>query len=293
MTTAALRRPPVGVPMSDEMFKPDYDGDRTTARLTGPEKQTFRLNRAALTRRLHDAMLTLSVQEVGGPSGYIIGGTPKYLVEFSDRVGEEQALPPRARFKPTAAQVSDMPRALQLLDGLTRPFFKVVMLRAFHDFAKDNDEQGDWPWKKIGAQFGFSDRWAEGAYDAAIVQAARRSGLLPMTATDYGVLAVAVWHERGWLTNLSTAADPRQAVANLKTKSPIRLEEAYTIWTAGQPVARRIVDEVKPGIRGLLSHGSWYKLHPDALAESLIDRARQIGAAWLVEEIPLKGAMAA
>jgi hypothetical protein len=275
------------------MFKPEYDGDHASTRLSGPEKQAFRMHRAALVRRIQDAMLTLSVQASAGPMGYQIGGTPKHLVEFSDRVGEKVPLPPRAKFRPTAAQVSDMPNALQLLDGLTRPFFKVVMLRALHDFAKENDEPTVWTWKQIGGEFGLSESWAESAYDAAVVQAARRSGLLPAAPADYAVLAVAVWHDRGWLTNLSTAADPRQAVANLKGKSPIRLEQAVTIWTAGQPLARRIVEEVKPEIRNRLSHGAWYKVHPDALVEALIDRARTIGAAWMIEDIAVKGVLAA
>jgi hypothetical protein len=266
------------------MFKPGYDGDRPSTRTTAPERQMLRQGKPDLVRRLHDAMLTLSVQGRAGPAG-VKSNCPAYLVEFADRVGAEQEAPPRARFRPTAAQVSDMPKALALLDGLTRPHFQVVLLHALDEFSREDGGEGDWPWKKIGERFGFSDRWAEGAYEASIIQAARRAGVIPMNQTDYAVLIAGVWHERAWLTNLSTTADPRMAVANMKAKSAIPPAKASAIWLAGPPVAKRIASDLKRDLTNLHSHGSWLKHHPDTLTDLVVKKAREIGAEWMIEDI--------
>ncbi|MCR5875152.1 hypothetical protein LRS10_13720 [Phenylobacterium sp. J426] len=114
-----------------------------------------------------------------------------------------------------------------------------------------------------------------------------------MVSNDYGILIAAVWHAGGWLTNLSTASDPRQAVANLRAKSPVRLEQAIIIWTAGAPLAKRLVDAVKPKLRGVHSHGSWFKANPDTLTSDVVEAAREIGASWLIEDVPVRGALAA
>lgn len=279
--------------MKDALFKPGYDGARLSQTLSAPERQTFRQAKHELVRRIHDAMLTLTVLDGAGPAGVRTGSVPAHIVEFADRIGEEQAEPPRPRFKPSAAQVSAMPGALELLEGLTKPIFKVVMLRALDEFDREQGGRGLWSWKEIGGQFGLSDRWAEAAYEAALVQAARRSGLLPAVSREHGVLAVAVWLDRAWVTNLSTAADPRQAAANLRVKSPIKPEQAFAIWVPGPPAAKRLVDQVKPLMRGLLSHGSWYKIHPDSLAETLIEQARACQIDWMIEDIHVRSALAA
>lgn len=279
--------------MTDAMFKPGYEGERPSTVLTMPERQQFRQARADLIRRIHAAMLTLGA--LGGTMdlGIVTGGTPEHIVEFGDRVGEEQAQAPRTKFRPSASQVSDMDKALRLLEGLRPAYFKVVYFRALNEFGRENGEPGDWPWGKIGGYFGLSDRWAESAYDAAIVQAARRSGVLPMVTRDFAVVVAAAWVDRAWLTNVGTAADPRQAVSNLRSKSPVKIEQAFAIWTDGQPVAKRLVTDVRAGMRNLLSHGAWYKVHPDTVNERLVTRAREINAGWMIDDIPLSGLIAA
>lgn len=278
---------------SDQMFKPGYEGDRPATTMTAPERQTLRLAKGQLIRRLHDAMMTMSVLRGAGGQGIGAGATPPHIVEFADRVGEEKAAPASIPFRPTAAQVSDMDAALKLLEGLRPAYFKVVFFRALDEFARYCGEPSPWPWAAIGGYFGMSDRWAEAAYDAAIVQAARRSGVLPTIPADYAVLAVSAWVSHGWLTNISTAGDPRQAVSNLRTKSPVRIEDSYAIWVAGQGVAKRVSEEARKSLRNLLSHGSWYKAHPDTVSQHLIEAARKVDSAWLLEEIPHKGALAA
>lgn len=279
--------------MTEVLFKPGYEGDRLSSTLTVPERLVLRSRKSELVQRLHDAMLTVSVMQGPARLGIGAGAAPAHIVEFADRVGEKPVDPSPLRFRPTAAQVSDMDPALKLLEGLRPAYFKVVMFRALHQFSKACGETGSWPWQAIGGYFGLSDRWAEAAYDAAIVQAARRSGILPTIPEDYSVLAAAAWVDRGWMTHLSTAADPRQATANLRGKSPVRLETAFAIWVAGQPLAKRVADEVRRSLRNLTSHGSWYKAHPDVVCEHLIEVARQVDTGWIMEEIALRGALAA
>lgn len=278
----------------DLMFKPEYEGERPKATLTGPEKNQYRLIKRAVIDRLHTAMLTLNVMPRAGPRANLAGGTPPYIVEFSDRVSAEIEEPKRARFEPTAADVSDMLPALALMEGLHRPFFKVVMLRALNEFAVSKGETEPFPWDVIGEECGgMSGRWAEDAYDAAIIQAARRAGLLPMVSRDYGIVVMAVWVDRGWLTNLSTSSDPRNTISKLKSTSPVRPEQAFTIWVASRDEAARVLDLVRPQLRGTHSHGAWFKVNPDVLADRIIEGARSIGAGWTFEEVAVKGAMAA
>lgn len=278
---------------SDQMFKPGYEGDRPATTMTAPERQTLRLAKGQLIRRLHDAMMTMSVLKGAGGQGIGAGATPPHIVEFADRVGEEKAAPVSIPFRPTAAQVSDMDAALRLLEGLRPAYFKVVFFRALDEFARYCGEPSPWPWAAIGGYFGMSDRWAESAYDAAIIQAARRSGVLPKVPTDFAVLAVSVWVDRGWLTNISTAGDPRQSLSNLRGKSPVRIEDAYAIWVAGQPLAKRVAEETRRSLRNLCSHGSWYKAHPDSVSEQLIQAARSVDAGWMLDEISIRSVEAA
>jgi hypothetical protein len=269
---------------AEQLFKPGYEGHRPSAQLSGPEKQTLRLNRAELVRRLNEAMLCLSVAEGTGNLG-IRAGTPTAMREFSDLIGRDRDAAARPRFRPTAAQIDAMDPTLKLLDGLTRTHFKVVFLRALDSF------DAQWPWAKIGGFFGMSDRWAESAYDAALVQAARRAGILPMTTAEFAILVCSVWrsaipvHERGWMSHITTSANPRQETSNLRGKSPLKLEAATALWVAGPPLAKRIVAETKPRFAGRASHGAWYKAPPEDVLDQLIITAREIGAEWQIEDV--------
>lgn len=281
--------------MTTDIFKPDFDGERGSLRLSGPERQTFLLGKRKLVQRLHNAAMTLNFQKYSGPAR-VGSGSPAYIVEFSDRVGEELPPPPRALFQPSAAMVSDIndPEGpLSWLNGLRKPFYKVVLMRALHEFAEANGEKSQWDWKAIGQHCGFSERWAENTYQQALIQAARRCGMLPMVTADFGVFVAGVWVNRGWVTHVGTAADPRAAIANLRTKSPVRVETAAVVWVNGAPVAKRIFDELKPELRGLLDHGSWYKANPDSMIERVVSKAQQINAAWQIEDIQQAAALAA
>jgi hypothetical protein len=269
------------------MFKPEYDGDRPKTTLTGPERQMLRQAKWMVVARLHTAMLTECALDGAGIMGFAQGSMPEHLAEFSDRVGEEQEERQRARYRPKPSDVDDMPKALALLNGLRKPFYTVVKMRALDEFARDEGETGPFPWEVIGAAFGLSARWAEDAYDAAIVQACRRAGILPMKQLEHGITVFAVWTPTGWLTNIGTAQDPRAAVANLKAKSPIKPEIAYAVWVAGPPIAKRLFDSLKLEMRGLHSHGAWYKAHPDVLAEKVVALAREINADWMIDDIPV------
>lgn len=277
---------------TEAMFKPDYDGERPVTTLTGPERQMVRQAKHAVVDRLHRAMLTQCAIDGEGPLGLSNGGVD-YIVEFGDRVGEEQEERQRAKFRPSPLDVDDMPRALALMNGLRKTYYTVVKMRALDEFAREEGETGPFPWDVIGDVFGLSARWAEDAYDAAIVQACRRAGILPMKQLEHGLTIFAVWAVGGWITNVGTAQDPRAAVANLKAKSPVKPEMAFAIWVAGPPVAKRIFDALKLELRGLHSHGAWYKAHPDVLAEKIVGLARDINADWMIDDIPVSERRAA
>jgi hypothetical protein len=269
---------------ADTIFKTGYDGVRPSTSLSGPEKQIFREARTDLRRRVHDAMLCLSVSQ--GPDDLRVrGGAPESLTEFSDMVGREKDPEPRPRFRPTAAQIDDVPAALGLMEGLTKVHFKVVFLRALDEFGS-----ADWPWHKIGGTFGMSDRWAESAHDAAMVQAARRAGVLPMATRDYAILVTSAYidavrpADRHWRTHVATSADPRQEASNMRSKSPIKLDGAVAIWTPGQPVAKRVVQEAKRTLPQAL-HGSWVRIAPEEMIDRLVQTARSCGSTWHLEEL--------
>jgi hypothetical protein len=46
---------------------------------------------------------------------------------------------------------------------------------------------------------------------------------------------------------------------------------------------------VKPKLRGVLSHGSWFKANPDTLVNDVVEAARKAGADWLIEEVAVRG----
>ena len=276
--------------MTETMFKPEYDGERPKGTLSGPEKHLLSAIRSEVIERLHAAMLTQCALDGPDDLGIRAGGIPQNLIEFSDMVGQEAPDAPPARFRPSPADVDAMPKALALLNGLRKHFYTVVKMRAINEFAASEGEGEPFPWSEIGDYFGYSGRWAEAIYDAAIVQAARRAGFLPMVSTDFGVVVAAVWLPDGtWLTNLSSAANPRAAVANLRIKSPVRIDRAAVVWVAGEPVAKRILSELKPKLRGAQDHHAWYRLNPETLTTDIIECARRSNAAWFLEELFVSG----
>jgi hypothetical protein len=272
--------------ISGEPFKPDYDGPRPPTRTTAPERQTLRQEKPELVRRLHRAMLTMAATGTTMDLGIKTGGVPKHIEEFGDRVGVEVEADERPRFRPTPRDVSDQLDAFDLLQGLRPHFFKVVLLRALNDFAEEEGARGEWSWSKIGGYFGLSESWAQDAYNQAIVQAARRAGMLPMVQQDHAILCAAAGIRGAWLTQVSTTKEPRQALANLRGKSPVAIEQAFCIWLAGEPVAKRVVEAARQSMRNLCDHGSWYKVHPDRLCTTLTETALAVGSAWMVEDLP-------
>lgn len=274
---------------TDAMYKPGYEGERLSSAMSLPERQTFREGRPRLVRRLYDAMMTLTVMDRGGMKQLGASATPAYLVEFSDRVGQEKVEPRRLIFKPTAAQVSDMGNALALLEGLRPAYFKVVMLRAIYDFERYCGEPGTWTWEAIGAYVGMSGAWAEKAHTDAIVQAARRGGLLPRASRDYAVVIAGMRPDREWMSNLATGADPRQSISNLNVKSPIRVEACMAVWVNGQPLAKRVFDETRKRLRSLNAHAAWFKANPDTICQEVVEVCRRSDASWMIEDIPIRG----
>lgn len=263
------------------MFKDGYDGARPEGRLTRVEQAAFEAGRKALVRRLHDAMLVLAVgqDEVG-----LIGkgsNWPAYLHEFADKVGWDRtdAVAP-ARFDPTGAQLDDLLPTLALLDGLRPVYLKVLFLRALGEFF------GGWSWEAIGDRYGRSVEWARQSYEAVVVQAARRSGLLEPAPAGWAVLAVSL-RMGGWCSYLTTASDPRQQLYDLRSKSPVDLEEAFAFWLPGAPAAKAAVAVVRRDLEGRNIRGSWWRADPDEISARLIEAARKAGSAWRLEALEL------
>lgn len=263
-----------------EMFKPGYDGPRQEGRLTPLEATQYAAYVEPLRKRLYDAMLTLGALSSARPSG---GGStmPEYIHEFADKVGwDAEDTPAVARFIPTQAQIDDFLPALELLDGVSPVFLKVLALRAV------GERIGGFSFKTIGERFGKTDVWAKRVHASVVVLAARRSGLLDPAPKGWAVVVVAV-RTGGWRTYLTTARDPQAALYDLRAKSPLELEAAFAFWTAGKPEAARVVAEARKHMLGRVSHGSWHLMSPEDVADLLIEQQTGFGRPWELEALTL------
>lgn len=262
------------------LFKPGYQGPQPQARLTPEEVQTFDVKRQTLVRRLHDAMLVLSTWDehrMGGSSSW-----PQYVREFSDLIGWDPAdqPAPQMRFDPTPEQQSDALKALALLDGVRRVYQQVLFLRAI------GEKFGGWSFATIGETYDRSAAWAQQAYEAVLIQAARRCGILDPEPRGHAIL-VAALNAGGWRTNIAMAADPDLALRQVRVANALGLDEAFAFWVAGRPVAERVIKAARIKLRSHQTHGSWYLRHPDFVAEALISSAQEMRAAWTIEARPV------
>lgn len=262
-----------------EMFKPEYQGARPAGRLTPLEAEAFDALVEPLQRRLYVAMLTLGA--MAGERSSRPCSMPEYIHTFADKVGWDttDALPAPS-FRPTPADFDDLLDALQLLEGLSPVFLKVLALRSV------GWKFGGFSWKAIGERFGKSPEWASRVHAAVVVLAARRSGLLAQTPKGHAVVVVGV-RAGGWRSYLTTAADPRVALHDLKAKSPLELEAAFALWTAGRPEAQRLAKAARQNLLGRVIHGSWHLAPPDDLADLLIEEQTRAGRPWELERLSL------
>lgn len=259
------------------LYKPGYDGLQPRIQPVADQRE-FAIRRAELVERLGNAMLTLSVVERSpAPIAGVKAGWPEVLRTFGDLIGAEAEEAPPKRFKPTAAMVDDMLPALALLEGLRREYFKVIYLKAWGDFL------GKATWEAIGDRFMRSPAWAKDAYERAIIQAARRAGLMAMPADDYAVVSAAVIAEGRFLTWIGFAKDPKQAIWELKTKSPLALTDAFAIWVPGRPVAQRLVDAARALHGRHKERGAWFQCSPLDVEDTLLIEAGKINSPWRVE----------
>lgn len=265
------------------LFKPGYEGVQPAPRLTPQEVQTFEARKDALIRRLHDAMLTMSVLQEDDPSGRG-SGWPGYLREFSDLVGRgedgepvEETRP--SRFSPKPHMADDLLAALALVDGLRPIHTKVLFMRAIGEYF------GGFSFDAIGDRYGKSGQWARSVYDQVVIIAARRDGLLDPEPRGWAIFVASVWvhgQRRTWLT---TAADPAAQLRDLRSKSPIGLADVFVVWTPGRPVAQRLVKAARAHLLGKPKRGSWHMISPDDMADLLIGEARKIRAEWSIENL--------
>lgn len=269
------------------LYRAGFDGPMASDRLTPREREPFDKALPRLRRRLHDAMLLLTVLDAHNPAGRG-SGWPDYVHDFADKVAQseiEQEGQPK-RFDPTRAQIDDFLPAMALLDGLRPVYHRVVFLRALGEFIAGRAD--GYSFDSIGERHRKSGEWARLAYESVMVQAARRSGLLAKEPRGWAVLAGSVQHG-GARTFLTTAADPAHQIRDLKAKCPIGLEGALAFWTSGQAAAKRIAHQVRQRLAGRFTHGSWARISLDDMLDLLLDEARAAGIDWSVEALSLGG----
>ena len=270
MTEAVARKGP---------YKTDYDGPRMGHGPLSPrEAQALETKREDLVRRLHSAMLVLSVSHAHNPAGKG-SGWPGYVHDFNDLVGREDDLPQKT-FRPTPQQLDDFLPALALLEGLLPIYHRVLFFRALGEF------HGGWSYDDIGERYERSAEWARRTYEVAVIQAARRAGLVAATTSEYAVLVVTV-RMGGPRTYLTTATDPRQQMYDLRAKNAMPIDEAFVLWVSGQPVAKALAKQARTNLLGREIHGSWHWIGPDDMADLLVGTAREMNAAWRFEVLDL------
>lgn len=262
-----------------EMFKPEYEGDANAGRLTPLEVEAFERCAGPVVRRLYDAMLTLGAMSDESRSGGC--SMPEYIHSFADKVGwdaTDSVAPPS--FRPTRAQIDDLLPALQLVEGLSLVFLKVLTMRAV------GDQFGGFSYRTIGERFGKGEAWASRVHAAVVVQACRRAGILEPAPKGWALLVAAV-QTGGWRSYLTTAADPLQALYDLKSKSPIELSRAEVLWVAGKPEAARLAKTAREHLLGRQLHGSWHLIPPEDMIDLLIEQQTRLGRPWEVEQLAM------
>ncbi len=264
------------------LYKAEYEGQQAGGRLTPGEAPRYEAARDRLMRRLTEAMLVLaSLEDEGGGK---TSSWPSYIHDLADRAGQGEyefgADTRPARFDPTPGQLSDFLPTMGLLDGLRPLFLRVLYLRAIGSY------YGGWSFEAIGDRYGKTGQWAKEAYEAVVIQAARRCGVLPEAPEGWAVLVASVDYV-GWRTFLTTAGDPAQQLRDLRAKSPIRISEAFALWTPGQPAAKRLAKAARKHLMGRVTHGSWHLVSADDMASLLIGEARAQQIAWIQESLPV------
>jgi hypothetical protein len=268
------------------LYRAGYDGATASDRVTPKERERFDQALPRLVRRLHDAMLLLTVLDAHNPGGRG-SGWPDYVHDFADKVAQgeiEQDARPK-RFDPTRAQIDDFLPAMALMDGLRPIYHRVVFLRALGEFIGGRAD--GFSFDSIGDRYGKSGEWARKAYESVLVQAARRAGLLTLTQRGWAVLLASVDYA-GARTIITTAADPDTQLRDLKAKSPIAIEGAVAIWTPGQETAKRLSGDLRKALAGRFSHNAWARMGLDDMIDLTLDLARSARIDWTVEALAVE-----
>jgi hypothetical protein len=111
--------------------------------------------------------------------------------------------------------------------------------------------------------------------------------VLTPTEHQWAILVAATRHG-GWCCYLTTAQDPAHQLRDLRSKNLLPIEEAFCLWTPGQPVAKRVVKTArKEHLSTVQQRGSWHVLSPDEMADRLIHEIQMTGSAWEMEQLPV------
>lgn len=258
------------------IFKDGYDGPRDET-LGLPGRGQVAPDEGAmddLEQRIHRAMLTLTTLSADGPSA-VRSGWPDYIIELEDRIAREKdGEAPRRRFRPTPTDISDLLDALALLDGLRIEIYVLIRHKALDDFHFDKGAC----WTVLGDRFGKSDYWARETYRRAMLQAAKRTGILFSAPESYAVVAITVLVGDSLFTHLSISADPRQTLYDMKAKNPADIVDSFAVWTDDRATAKVVLDKVKAHFATRKKHGSWHYLNPLDAEFTIQEKAEEIGA---------------
>jgi hypothetical protein len=233
----------------------------------------------ALEQRIHRAMLTLTRMSGDGPSSRT-GFWPDYVVELADRIEreKEEAAPPR-RFRPTGTDVDDLLPALELLQGLRVEYFQLVRYKAVDDFRLD----GGATWVDLGDSFGRSDYWARESYRRAMLQAAKRAGLVFSAPTEYAVVWVTVMYDGLLMTWIGTSSNPRQTLYDKKAHNPAEIVDCSAVWVADKATAKVVLDQTRAHHTADRKHGGWHILNPFDAEATIMDKVEGLKATWRME----------
>ncbi|KQV66627.1 hypothetical protein [Caulobacter sp. Root343] len=258
------------------IFKPGFDGPRDeTLGLPGrgqsvPDEGAI----DALEARLHRAMLTLTTLSGDGPSA-VRSGWPDHVIELADRIEREKdGDKPKRKFRPTGADVDDLLGALALLEGLRTEIYQLVRYKALDDFYLEDGAS----WTDLGDQFGRSDNWARETYRRAMLQAAKRTGIVFSAPEGYAVVAICTMVEGTLFTHLSISADPRQALYDMKARNPTDIVDSFAVWTNDRATAKVVLDQVKAHHLAQRKHGGWHYLNPFDAEFTILEKAEALGA---------------
>jgi hypothetical protein len=168
---------------------------------------------------------------------------------------------------------------LELLQGLRVEYFQLVRYKAVDDYRRD----GGATWKELGESFGRSDYWARESYRRAMLQAAKRAGLVFSEPNEWAVVWVTVMYDGLLMTWIGTTGNPRQTLYDVKARNPADIVDCAAVWTSDKATAKVVLDQAKAHHAADRKHGGWHILNPFDAEATIMDKIEGLKASWRLE----------